>query len=97
MPENTTASSKESSPSKVVNTRRNLDHLAEQQFLNAMSPTASKARSAQSSRDESPRTDTDSGRPPVTKVYEYVPFKILDRRNVLYVALGVMTELKYGY
>ena len=95
MPEHITPSGKHSSPSKGVNVPRNLDHLAEQQFLNAMSPTASKARSAHSGRDESPRTELDGGRTPVTKVYEYVPYKILDRRNVLYVALGVMTELKY--
>jgi hypothetical protein len=74
-------------------TRRNLDHLEEQQWINAMSPTAKKSlispgyiESANANKEEQKSA---------LQVYEYVPYKILDRRAVTVISLKVIAELRF--
>ena len=88
---------------------RSLAHLQEQRFLDAQSPSAARARAAASPSSSSPaQTHTQRGpggdisapafSPPLpsssTHIYQYVPYKVLEKRVVVGLALRIVAELK---
>lgn len=89
---------------------RNLAHLKEQQFINDMSPSRAARQGARRGEEVSPMMPStspatercDISAPAFTSplpasqthIYQYVPYKILEKRVVIGLALRILSELR---
>ena len=102
----------ENSKDRSEHVQRDLSHLMEQQFLDAMSPVESKKRvSLDSPFQKTPSKSSNKNKDPVenisapafrsplpssvTHIYQYIPYKVLERRVVIGIALRILAELRF--